>query len=295
MTQQDRDDLSADILDGLLPRHEMDYHATAMADDYARIRSILLEADHAELAEPPADLWGSISGAVAIERDRPVVLKGVDTAAFDTAAFDTAAFDTAAFDTAAFDTAAFDTTAFDTAAFDTAAFDSTSAGTASALSNVVPISSRRRWKPIAAAAAVLALAGGIVAVADNLGDEPTKEIASGPVVLSAAQLNRLEGDAGEGSAKLVKVNGETHLVLTTAQMPAPPSGHFYELWLLHSDGSPPTSLGQMDGSAGAPKDLELVLPPGVDPATAPTVDISLQTEGSNHVHSGHSLFRGSLA
>jgi len=280
MTQQDRDDLSADILDGLLPRHEMDYHATAMADDYARIRSILLEADHAELAEPPADLWGSISGAVAIERDRPVVLKGVDTAAFDTAAFDTAAFDTAAFDTAAFDTAAFDTT---------------SAGTASALSNVVPISSRRRWKPIAAAAAVLALAGGIVAVADNLGDEPTKEIASGPVVLSAAQLNRLEGDAGEGSAKLVKVNGETHLVLTTAQMPAPPSGHFYELWLLHSDGSPPTSLGQMDGSAGAPKDLELVLPPGVDPATAPTVDISLQTEGSNHVHSGHSLFRGSLA
>ena len=275
MTQQDRDDLSADILDGLLPRHEMDYHATAMADDYARIRSILLEADHAELAEPPADLWGSISGAVAIERDRPVVLKGVDTAAFDTAAFDTAAFDTAAFDTAAFDT--------------------TSAGTASALSNVVPISSRRRWKPIAAAAAVLALAGGIVAAADNLGDEPTKEIASGPVVLSAAQLNRLEGDAGEGSAKLVKVNGETHLVLTTAQMPAPPSGHFYELWLLHSDGSPPTSLGQMDGSAGAPKDLELVLPPGVDPATAPTVDISLQTEGSNHVHSGHSLFRGSLA
>ncbi len=259
MTQFDRDELSADIIDGLLTGHEMSADAADMARDYDRIRSVLLDADYAALDEPPDDLWASIVGAVALERHRPVALSVVRTDSDEPAA------------------------------------EMSATGVPDIGNNVIALSSRARWRPIAAAAAILALAGGIVVVANNVSDGPAREVASGPVVLRTAPLNRLTGDTGEGSVKLVKVNGETHVVLTTAKMPVPPSGHFFELWLLHNDGTPATSLGVMDGSTGAPKDLEVIVPAGIDPATAPLVDISLQADGSNHVHSGESLFRGSLA
>lgn len=258
MTQHDRDELSADIIDGVLTEHRMDAEGRNMARDYHRIRAILIEADHADLDEPPADLWDSISSAVALENDRPVVLSSGPTAADRPT---------------------------ELVPDDGGNNENT----------VVALSSRRRWKPIAAAAAILALAGGVVVVANNIRNEPAREIASGPVVLRTAQMNRLGGESGEGSVKLIKVNSETHVVLTTARMPVPASGHFYELWLLHADGTPATSLGVMEGSTGDPKDLERVVPAGIDFASAPLVDISLQADGSNHVHSGKSLLRGTLA
>jgi anti-sigma-K factor RskA len=151
-------------------------------------------------------------------------------------------------------------------------------------STVVAMRHRRRvWPMLTVAAAILAVAAIVAVILVTRNDStPT-------TVVAEATLDRLEAPAGvSAEAHLVKRGHEEHLVIDAHGMTPPPSGSFYELWLINSTVTDMHSLGEMTGS------IDIVVPPGVDPQAFPVVDISLQPVGS-HQHSGHSLLRGTLA
>ncbi|CAB4924171.1 unannotated protein [freshwater metagenome] len=133
---------------------------------------------------------------------------------------------------------------------------------------------------LAAAAAVAILVVGAVGI--RLADSSR----SSTELVASTNLDVLEGPA-TAQAKLVRSGDTERLVVTAKNMPAAPAGSHYELWLVDPAVTKPQSLGPMTGST------EVVIPESLDPAVFPVVDISLQQNGT-HVHSGHSLLRGTL-
>jgi hypothetical protein len=140
---------------------------------------------------------------------------------------------------------------------------------------------RLRAATAAVAAAVL-LAGGVL-----LGRQlPSRRATSGPVVATAA-LERLAAPAPAGGEVTVVAKGKDRLlVVRTANLPPPPAGDFYEVWLL------------------APQ-TDKMLPMGVLPPTGTgsygiagsimqqfsAVDISLQRNNGDPAHSKTSVLR----
>ncbi len=138
---------------------------------------------------------------------------------------------------------------------------------------------RRRWAlPLSiAAAAVVAVVGIAVFARDDAADDVA--------MVATVQLDTLAG-GGTGSAELVEHDGHLELHVHTSGLEA--GDGYLELWMIDPTVSKLVSLGPL-------RDDEVyVLPPGVDPAEYPIVDVSAEPVDGNPLHSGASLLRGEL-
>jgi anti-sigma factor RsiW len=137
---------------------------------------------------------------------------------------------------------------------------------------------RRRFRPatlVAAAAAVIALgAGGIVW--QQLSDDDTSQAPT----LSAAERVQAAADAEEYTQTLdgievtvVRSRSLNQAVLVTEEMPSPPEGKVYELWLAHKgQGMVPAGL-----MGGGRQEVRLE----GDPATALGAGITIEPAGGS--------------
>ncbi len=109
-------------------------------------------------------------------------------------------------------------------------------------------------------------------------------------VVSSVALQPLPGRQGRGAAELVR-DGATPLLRVQVET-AVPLSDYRELWLINVDGSRMYSLGSLppDGTGSFP--LPSVLTDGLNGFTI--VDVSLEPDDGNPLHSRHSLVRGTL-
>ncbi len=141
---------------------------------------------------------------------------------------------------------------------------------------------RGRWIPLAAAAAVVVIVGGI-AITAGLQQGPSVE------VLAAAELDALpdwEGATGEAVVE-VSDDGERNVVVTMAT-DGDVDG-YREVWLISEDLSALVSIGVLEGGDG-----RFVIPEGIDLKDYPLVDVSDEPLDGNPDHSGNSIVRGTL-
>ncbi|MGA9278345.1 anti-sigma factor [Ilumatobacter sp.] len=145
----------------------------------------------------------------------------------------------------------------------------------------IPLSGRRRpssgrWLLAAAAALIVVVTAGAV-----VWMRPSVDSS----VVASVELERL-GDTGTGSAELVDDGGSLRLRVVTDGVEAPEG--FTEVWLINTELTELVSLGPIreDGSYD--------LPPGLDPADFPIVDLSFEPLDGNPEHSGDSVLRGEL-
>jgi anti-sigma-K factor RskA len=146
--------------------------------------------------------------------------------------------------------------------------------------NVVPMAARRparRTMVFAAAAAAAVVA--VAATALTLGGDRE------PEVLASATLDRL-GPAGSGSAELLDDDGQLRLRVDTAGLD--PGDGFLELWVIDTEVQRLVSLGPLRA------DGLYDLPEGLDLATFPIVDVSVEPIDGDPTHSGDSVLRGEL-
>ena len=143
-----------------------------------------------------------------------------------------------------------------------------------------PESARRRhwrvWGVAAAAAVVLVVAVGVV-IGSRSSDDAT--------VVATAALEPL-GDTGAGNAKLLEQDGLLQLQLSTSGIDA--GDGFLEVWVINTDVTQLVSLGPLRN------DGIYELPPGLDPASFPIVDVSVEPIDGVPTHSGDSVLRGQL-
>lgn len=140
-----------------------------------------------------------------------------------------------------------------------------------------PRGARTGWWIVGAAAAVLAVVGGVVVATRS--SEPT------PNVVASVTLDRL-GDTGSGGAELIDDDGTYRLLVDTEGLD--PGDGFLEVWVIDREVSRLISLGPLrsDGTYD--------LPPGIDPADFPVVDVSVEPLDGDPAHSGDSVLRGTL-
>jgi anti-sigma-K factor RskA len=102
----------------------------------------------------------------------------------------------------------------------------------------------RRWLAAAAAAAVIALGG--VAVGSYIADQndPLNQVVRAEDVREASVPV-----AAGGTATVLISSSKDALVVRMKDVPAPPSGKVYQMWLIPKDGSAPVSQGLMDEAA----------------------------------------------
>ena len=148
-----------------------------------------------------------------------------------------------------------------------------------------------RWTPLAVAAAVGLVIGGVLTGVVTSNREP---VAPTPTVVASADLTPLPGqpvDPGAaGSAVIKRVDGKDVLVLDTTGLPR--TGGFYEVWLMD-----PTTAGLISlGSVGyGDQQTSLVLPANVRLDQFSVVDISDEPMDGNPAHSTVSVLRGKLS
>jgi hypothetical protein len=105
-------------------------------------------------------------------------------------------------------------------------------------------STGRRWLTAAVAAVIIAFGG--VAIGSNIAgnQDPARQI------LQATDLaTRTASIPGGGTATLAVSAARDGAVVTMQDVPAPPQGKVYQMWLLPKDGSSPVSQGTMDAEA----------------------------------------------
>ena len=135
------------------------------------------------------------------------------------------------------------------------------------------------WKVwgVAAAAAVVIIATVGLLLPSGSSDDST--------VVAAVALDRL-GDSGEGRAELVEHDGLLELRLSTSGLDA--GDGFLEVWVINTDVTQLVSLGPLRN------DGIYELPVGLDPASFPIVDVSVEPIDGVPTHSGDSVLRGQL-
>jgi anti-sigma-K factor RskA len=158
-------------------------------------------------------------------------------------------------------------------------------GAAADVPPVLPLAARRgpSWRALVVASVAAALTGvlgtlGVVAVVSD----------SSPSVVARASLAPLPDHSGSGTATVVGAGAGRALDIDVSGL-GPVNG-FYEVWLLDADGKKLVSLGLLRGTHG-----RFALPPGVNIATYPLVDVSIEPADGNPAHSGNSVVRGRLA
>ena len=104
--------------------------------------------------------------------------------------------------------------------------------------------SPRRWLAAVAAAAVIALGG--VAVGSYVADQndPLNQVTRAQDVREASVPV-----AAGGTATVLISPSKDALVVKMKDVPAPPAGKVYQMWLIPKDGSAPVSQGLMDAEA----------------------------------------------
>ncbi|MCY7405488.1 MAG: anti-sigma factor [Cryobacterium sp.] len=143
---------------------------------------------------------------------------------------------------------------------------------------------RRRWVPVAAAAGVIGLVGGIaIGVASTTGGSPREQ------VVAEATLDALPGWTAGGSARVEQASDGRRAVVVDLDAPASSSTSLREVWLLKADASGLVSIGFLDGSTG-----RFTIPASVDLAQYPIIDVSAEPTDGDPAHSGDSIVRGQL-
>ena len=135
----------------------------------------------------------------------------------------------------------------------------------------------RWWFAAAGLAAAAAAAVAVVVIATD--DEPDTE------VLASVDLEPLAG-SGSGRAELVRTDDTMHLLVETQDLGAPDG--YFEVWMIDPSVTALVSLGPLR------EDGEYDVPPGVDPAAFPIVDVSVEPVDGDPAHSGASVLRGEL-
>jgi hypothetical protein len=105
-------------------------------------------------------------------------------------------------------------------------------------------------------------------------------------VLSAVDLEPLAG-AGVGRAELVSIDDSLQLRVETEGLDTPDG--YFEVWLINPSVTELVSLGPLRA------DGDYDVPPGVDAAEFPIVDISDEPVDGDPSHSGDSVLRGQLS
>ena len=144
--------------------------------------------------------------------------------------------------------------------------------------DVIPIgrSRLRSWLPLAAAAAIAIIAGAALVLR---GDDVQQ--------VALVELDSLTNE-GSATAELVRDDGRLELRVDVEGQVRPEDG-FLELWLINGEITELISLGPLQ------PDGRYLLPPGVDPAAFPVVDVSIEPLDGDPTHSGQSVFRGQFA
>ncbi|WP_166877373.1 anti-sigma factor [Salinibacterium sp. ZJ450] len=158
----------------------------------------------------------------------------------------------------------------------------------STLAPVTPITDRpgRRafaWWPIAAAAAVVGLIGGVgVGIWWQSGQQDTA------AVVAEAQLDPFPGWDASGIARVEERPDGSRVVVVDLETPTDTTG-LREVWLIKPDASGLVSIGFLDGASGS-----FVIPAGIDLTQYPLVDVSAEPDNGDPAHSGDSIVRGEL-
>lgn len=132
------------------------------------------------------------------------------------------------------------------------------------------------WMAGAAAAVVIAIVGLVAVVGGGSNDD----------LVASSVLDRLQGDTAEGTADLVDDNGTLRLQVDTTGLDD--SDGFFEVWMIDPAVSQLVSLGPLRS------DGIYDLPPGMDAAAFPIVDVSIEPLDGDPTHSGNSILRGQL-
>ena len=142
----------------------------------------------------------------------------------------------------------------------------------------------RRWTmPIAAAAALVLVLGGVGATWFALRPAPA-------TVLASAALDAFPGWTGStGEAVVEQQPGGARVIQVSLKTPGDGSG-YREVWLITSDASELVSLGVVRGTAGT-----FTVPDGLDLSRYDLVDISSEPFDGDPAHSGDSILRGQLS
>ncbi len=139
---------------------------------------------------------------------------------------------------------------------------------------VIPL--RRRFRaPLVAAAAVIALVGGGLAVTQPWADETSQTPNAADAVLAADDAERVSLEFPDGAAAtLVRSVSHGRAVLVTEDMPAPPDGMVYQLWLQ-------APAGDMIDAGLMPKRSDQTVMLEGDASEATGVGITVEPDGGS--------------
>jgi hypothetical protein len=153
---------------------------------------------------------------------------------------------------------------------------------------VAPIADARRrrgltWWPVAAAAAVVGLVGGVGA---GIWWQSAQQAPA--AVVAQAQLEPFPGWDATGVAKVEERSDGSRVVVVSLDS-LPKDADLHEVWLIKTDASGLVSIGLLDGASGT-----FVVPAGVDLSEYALVDVSAEPDNGDPTHSGDSIVRGEL-
>jgi hypothetical protein len=147
----------------------------------------------------------------------------------------------------------------------------------------------RFWIPLAAAALVVGLVGG---VGVGVWWQSTRVAPAGATVASAELDPFPEWPDARGSAVVEqRADGVRQVVVDVdaAADAGSPDAPLREVWLIRTDGTGLISIGFLDGTSG-----RFDIPPGIDLTQYALVDVSAEADNGDPTHSGDSIVRGEL-
>ena len=141
----------------------------------------------------------------------------------------------------------------------------------------------RHRRRLAAVAAAVVIAAGAVAAGLGLSG-------GGPAPVARAALHPLQAPAqASGQVTVTAAADARDVDISTAGLPAPGPGHYYEVWLLDPATLKMMPMGDLPPSGHARFSVAAGLTEGYS-----AVDISLQANNGNPAHSATSVLRGTL-
>ena len=144
---------------------------------------------------------------------------------------------------------------------------------------------RRNWMPVAVAAGIAGLLGGL---AGGIWWQTAQQQAPEPVLLAEARLDPYPGWDATGRASVKRTaDGHREVVLDVSGVNG--DTDLREVWLIKADASGLISIGLLDGESG-----RFLIPDGVDLSQYPLVDVSAEPDDGDPQHSGDSILRGEL-
>lgn len=142
---------------------------------------------------------------------------------------------------------------------------------------------RRGGYVLAAAAAVVGLIAGSAVTASVINRPETVQM------VASAQLDPIGDASVMGTAVVQRVGDTSQLKVTVPDLPNADGG-YYEVWMATADTKNMVAIGNLNPGSTA----VYTLPEGMDLASFPIVDVSLETYDGDPGHSATSVVRGML-